>query len=103
MIRWQDPGNHYKVSMNRNFGYFSITKFQGGVASLLANIGYFFNVGQTYNMEVRAVDGTITALLDGVVVLSGVDANTPILNGRFGFYDWTSGATRFGDVIVTRQ
>jgi hypothetical protein len=54
-------------------------------------------------MEVRAVDGTITILLDGVVILSGTDTGTPILNGSFGFYDWASGATRFGNVVVSKQ
>jgi hypothetical protein len=103
VIRWQGPGDHYKVSMNRNFGYFDITKFQGGVASTIANISYFFTVGQIYDMEVRAVDGTITILLDGVVILSGTDTGTPILNGSFGFYDWASGATRFGNVVVSKQ
>ena len=103
VIRWQDPGNHYKISMNRNFGFLSITKFQGGVASSIANITYFFAVGQTYDMEVRAVDATITVLLDGVAIVSGTDAGTAILNGRFGFYDWASSATRFGNVVVSKQ
>ena len=103
VIRWQGPGDHYKISMNRNFGYFSITKFRSGVASSIANITYFFTAGQTYDMEVRVVDGTIIVLLDGVVLVSGTDTSTPILNGRFGFYDWASGATRFGNVVVSKQ
>ena len=103
VIRWQDAGNHYKISMNRNFGYISIIKFQGGVASSIANLTHFFIVGHTYAMEVRAVDGTISVLLDGAAILSGTDAASPILNGRFGFYDWASGSTRFSEVIVRMQ
>jgi hypothetical protein len=103
VIRWQGPGDHYKISMNRNFGYFSITKFQSGIASTIANISYFFTVGRTYDMEVKAIDSTITVLLDGVVVVSGTDTGSPIFNGKIGFYDWASNATRFGNVVVTKQ
>jgi hypothetical protein len=100
MFRYVDAGNYYRFSMNRNFGYFDVTKVQNGVATTIAKNGGLFVMNQSYQIEIQVVGGSIKVFSNGSLSLSGIDPS-PIRAGKIGLYDWANGASYFDNVIVS--
>ena len=98
MFRYQDRDNYYRFSMDRRRRFRRLVKKAGGMVQVLWQDAVQYNVGQTYDLTLRAVDGELRGYLDGVLLFTVFDGT--LKRGRVGFYCWANTDARFERVLV---
>jgi hypothetical protein len=98
MFRTVDNNHYYRFSMDRQRNKRQLIKMIGGTATILwqSNAGY--NIGQNYDLVIRAVGPAIEVILDGVMLASVVDGD--IRAGRVALYCWANQGAHFSNFAV---
>lgn len=98
MFRYQDGGNYYRFSMDRQRSYRRLVKVLNGAATRLWEDPARYTVGQTYNLTLRAVGSEMTGYLDGVQMFQIIDDS--LRRGRVALYCWADFGARFERLVV---
>ena len=101
VFRYQDATNFYRFSMDSERGYRRLVQCVAGVFTTLWEDSVTYQVGRTYQVIVAAVQGRLSAWLDGVPLFEVED--DAIQNGRIGLYCWANVGARFATVRVFRS
>lgn len=98
MFRYQDGGNYYRFSMDRQQSYRRLVKVVNGSAIRLWQDSVQYTVGQTYHLTLRAVGSELTGYLDGVRMFQIIDGS--LSRGRVALYCWADFGARFQQLVV---
>ena len=98
LFRYQDSGNYYRFSMDRERGYRRLIKKIGGVVTVLWEADGQYDVGREYLLTVDCVGERLTGYLDGVPLFTAEDGD--LAAGRIGLYCWANTGARFAEVRV---
>jgi hypothetical protein len=98
LLRYTDPGNFYRFSMDHDGGYRRLVACVAGTFSTLWQDATAYQVGHGYDLVVAAVGGRLTGWLDGVPVFDVTDASHA--TGRTGLYCSGNTGAHFSGVRV---
>jgi hypothetical protein len=99
MFRYADEDNYYRFSMDRQRSFRRLIKKAAGVITVLWQDAVAYNIGQNYDLTIRAVGSELRAHLDGEVLFTVYDGETHA--GRIAFYCWGNTGAHFERVLVT--
>jgi hypothetical protein len=98
MFRVTDGTNYYRFSWNRQVGYRRLVKCINGSFTLLASDQVPYQVGQQYQVLVKAHGPILQVFVDGRLALSAVDQS--LASGTIALYCWGNQGTYFDELIV---
>ncbi|MBO1078443.1 DUF4214 domain-containing protein [Roseomonas haemaphysalidis] len=102
VFRWQDPSNHYRLTLDAAGDARSLVKVQDGMETVLAEVPQGYRLDADMALRVAVTGNEIRVLLDGHDVFGGpvVDAN-PLATGTVGLLSDRQKGASFDDVQVT--
>lgn len=89
VFRYVDASNFGAVYFDNTYG--SIVYHNGVSATTLVPSGVHFANGKTYKIEVAFSNQTIVVRVDGVQQFSGEVSHASAVEGRIGFFGWSTG------------
>jgi hypothetical protein len=98
MFRYQDSGNYYRFSWDRQRGYRRLTKKVGSVTTLLAEDSVPYVTDQTYEVGILVQGDMLQVIVDGKLVFSETDSS--LSSGTIGLYSWGNAGSYFDDIQV---
>lgn len=99
---YKDAGNYYKVVLEAETNTRSLVKVRNGVETLLASEHGGTPWSRDFQLKVVAVDGRISAFLDGVSLFGEVADAAPLSGGTVGFYSDAQRSSQFDNVTVNK-
>ncbi|MCP5004250.1 MAG: response regulator [Planctomycetes bacterium] len=102
MVRYQNPENYYRFSLDREGGVRRLVKRENGVFQLLAEEATSYVSAQWYDIEILVQDDTVTIkdLRSGKVIFHVVDSGTTLITGSIALYGWANNGSFFDNVQV---
>jgi 3',5'-cyclic AMP phosphodiesterase CpdA len=103
VFRWQDPDNHYRLTLDTAGDARSLVKVQGGVETVLAEVPQGYRLDADMALRVVVTGNEIRVQLDGRDVFGGpvVDAD-PLAAGTVGLLSDRQKGASFDDIRVTQ-
>jgi hypothetical protein len=98
LFRYRDSGNYYRFSFDRQRRYRRLVKKVDGQYYLLAEDGFRYAKGQTYQVEAVVRGSVIEVYVDGGLVFSVVDDG--VSGGTVGMYCWGNAGAWFDNILV---
>jgi Ca2+-binding RTX toxin-like protein len=99
---YKDAANHYKVVLSGETNTHSLVKVQGGVETVLAREFGGTPWSRDFQLKVVAVDGVISAFLDGKSLFGEIADAAPLAGGSVGFYSDAQRGSQFDNVTVNK-
>ncbi len=99
---YRDAANHYRVVLDAETNTRSLVKVQNGVESVLASARGGTPWSRDFQLKVVAIDGTISAFLDGHSLFGEVVDAAPLAGGSVGFYSHNQRSSQFDNVTVNK-
>jgi hypothetical protein len=100
LFRYQDRKNYYKLELDAERQFRSLSRIADGTETLLASEQEGYQPGSNLDLAVEVVGSQITATLDGVPLFNGPVTDTALAQGTIALYSWGSTGVTFDDVIV---
>lgn len=111
MVRFQNPGTRYDISMISESGVY-FQKWLNGIDMGYVVTGYNNSNNIWYNLKVEAFNNNFKVYVNDVLLINYYDTNNPILSGKIGLQVWPGAAgspshegprttIRYDDVLVT--
>ncbi|MBE2236684.1 MAG: DUF11 domain-containing protein, partial [Caldilineaceae bacterium] len=106
IFRAQSASQYYRVRWTRNAagnaGSYVVERVNGGVTTIGAASGAFFDLNRWYHVEVRVTGNRFRVYIDGNLALDVTDAAPPWSAGQIGFYANSQTNAYFDNALVTR-
>ena len=103
VFRWQDVDNFYYFLMDRERNYRRIGKKVAGVFQELDTVAldtsHGYDANTTYAVRIRVSGSSVSAYLNGDLVLTGQDGSLPDA-GSVGLFCWEGAGVRFDNLQV---
>jgi hypothetical protein len=100
LIRYQDPDNYYRLSLDQNLGQHLLVKCEKGTISQLWSQPAGYSTRLPLELTVDAVGDQISAYLANNQLFAVSDATHK--TGRVGFYTWSNPKAQFRHIEVRR-
>lgn len=98
MFRTVDNYNYYRFAMDRQRNRRRLIKMVDGNPAILWQTNGGYNIGQSYDVVIRALGSQIQIILDGAVLASIVDSD--IRAGKVALYCWAVQGAHFSHLAV---
>jgi len=100
LFRYKDPGNYYKLELDRQWSWRKLTRLVDGLEATLATETGAYATNTDLAVSIEAVGTRITARLDGAVLFGGPTEDSTLGAGTVAMYSWGTAGVTFDNVLV---
>jgi len=101
MLYYKDANNYYRFEMDKQRGYRRLIAMSNGVATILAEDAFAYNINQIYAFSGSVVNGVINISLGGQPVFSNIQGVATLTSGTIAMYSWGNDGSYYDNMQIT--